>query len=92
MAYMRTNIVIDDDLMEAAMKAGNFTTKRDAVEEGSGAAPTAAWAAVGRGDVLTIRGEGTGDGAGDGTAKDAPVDDRGRIAQTAQIDVWPIRK
>ena len=34
MAYMRTNIVIDDDLMEAAMKAGNFTTKRDAVEEG----------------------------------------------------------
>lgn len=31
---MRTNIVIDDDLMEAAMKAGGFKTKRDAVEEG----------------------------------------------------------
>lgn len=31
---MRTNIVIDDDLMDAAMKAGGFKTKRDAVEEG----------------------------------------------------------
>ena len=31
---MRTNIVIDDQLMEAAMTAGNFKTKKDAVEEG----------------------------------------------------------
>jgi antitoxin ParD1/3/4 len=31
---MRTNIVIDDELMKAAMKAGEFKTKRDAVEEG----------------------------------------------------------
>lgn len=31
---MRTNIVIDDELMAAAMKAGEFKTKRDAVEEG----------------------------------------------------------
>ena len=31
---MRTNIVIDDQLMEAAMKAGGFKTKKDAVEEG----------------------------------------------------------
>ena len=31
---MRTNIVIDDHLMDAAMKAGGFKTKRDAVEEG----------------------------------------------------------
>lgn len=31
---MRTNIVIDDELMAAAMKAGDFKTKRDAVEEG----------------------------------------------------------
>lgn len=31
---VRTNIVIDDDLMDAAMKAGGFKTKRDAVEEG----------------------------------------------------------
>jgi antitoxin ParD1/3/4 len=31
---MRTNIVIDDDLMDAAMKAGGFKTKKDAVEEG----------------------------------------------------------
>ena len=31
---MRTNIVIDDELMDAAMKAGGFRTKKDAVEEG----------------------------------------------------------
>lgn len=31
---MRTNIDIDDSLMEAAMAAGNFKTKREAVEEG----------------------------------------------------------
>lgn len=31
---MRTNIVIDDGLMAAAMAAGGFKTKRDAVEEG----------------------------------------------------------
>ena len=31
---MRTNIDIDDKLMEAAMSTGNFKTKREAVEEG----------------------------------------------------------
>jgi Arc/MetJ family transcription regulator len=31
---MRTNIDIDDDLMAAAMEAGAFKTKREAVEEG----------------------------------------------------------
>ena len=31
---MRTNIVIDDQLMQAAMAAGSFKTKKDAVEEG----------------------------------------------------------
>jgi hypothetical protein len=31
---MRTNIEIDDKLMEAAMSAGGFKTKREAVEEG----------------------------------------------------------
>lgn len=31
---MRTNIIIDDALMSAAMAAGGFTTKKDAVEEG----------------------------------------------------------
>lgn len=31
---MRTNIVIDDALLDAAMKAGPFSTKRDAVEAG----------------------------------------------------------
>ena len=31
---MRTNIDIDDKLMAAAMEAGGFTTKREAVEEG----------------------------------------------------------
>jgi len=31
---MRTNIVIDEQLMEMALKAGGFKTKREAVEEG----------------------------------------------------------
>jgi Arc/MetJ family transcription regulator len=31
---MRTNIVIDDALLDAAMKAGPFSTKTDAVEAG----------------------------------------------------------
>ena len=31
---MRTNIVIDDKLMEAAMRGGLFKTKKDAVEAG----------------------------------------------------------
>ena len=31
---MRTNIVIDDDLMQQAMKTGRFRTKRAAVEAG----------------------------------------------------------
>ncbi len=31
---MRTNIEIDDKLMTAAMLAGGFSTKREAVEEG----------------------------------------------------------
>ncbi|HEY7789708.1 MAG TPA: type II toxin-antitoxin system VapB family antitoxin [Vicinamibacterales bacterium] len=31
---MRTNIEIDDDLMEAAMRASGVPTKRAAVEEG----------------------------------------------------------
>ena len=31
---MRTNIVIDPDLLEAAMKAGPYQTKKEAVEAG----------------------------------------------------------
>ncbi len=31
---MRTNIDIDDDVLDAAMKAGSFKTKKDAVETG----------------------------------------------------------
>lgn len=31
---MRTNIDIDDDLMEEALKVSQFKTKKDAVEEG----------------------------------------------------------
>jgi antitoxin ParD1/3/4 len=31
---MRTNIVIDDALLQAAMRAGPFKTKKDAVEAG----------------------------------------------------------
>ena len=31
---MRTNIDIDDDVLDSAMKAGSFKTKKDAVEAG----------------------------------------------------------
>jgi antitoxin ParD1/3/4 len=31
---MRTNVEIDDELMESAMRAGHFKTKKDAVEAG----------------------------------------------------------
>ena len=32
--FMRTNIVIDDKLMNDALKSSGLTTKREAVEEG----------------------------------------------------------
>lgn len=31
---MRTNVVIDDDLMTSALKATGIKTKKDAIEEG----------------------------------------------------------
>ena len=31
---MRTNVVIDDDLMESALKASGLKTKKDVIEEG----------------------------------------------------------
>lgn len=31
---MRTNVVIDDDLMDEALKVSQLKTKKDAVEEG----------------------------------------------------------
>jgi Arc/MetJ family transcription regulator len=31
---MRTNVVIDDDLMESALKASGMKTKKGAIEEG----------------------------------------------------------
>ena len=31
---MRTNVVIDDDLMESALKASGIRTKKDAIAEG----------------------------------------------------------
>lgn len=34
MNIMRTNIVIDDDLMDEALKVSGLKTKKDAVEEG----------------------------------------------------------
>ena len=33
-SVMRTNVVIDDDLMKSALKASGIKTKRDAIEEG----------------------------------------------------------
>ena len=53
---------------------------RDAVrDDGAGARATAAWDSLGRGDVVTIR-------------DSAPVDERGRVAASAEIDVWPTGK
>ena len=31
---MRTNVVVDDKLMESALKASGLKTKKDAIEEG----------------------------------------------------------
>lgn len=31
---MRTNVIIDDQLMEAALKSSGLRTKKDAIEEG----------------------------------------------------------
>jgi len=31
---MRTNVVVDDDLMESALKLSGLNTKKDAIEEG----------------------------------------------------------
>jgi antitoxin ParD1/3/4 len=50
---MRTNIVIDDELLEAAMKAGPFSTKKDAVE--AGLRLLARQAAYG--EILALRGK-----------------------------------
>ena len=52
---------------------------RDAATTGPGASATAAWASVGRGDVVTIRGA-------------SPIDERGRVNAAAEIDVWPTGK
>ena len=57
---------------------------RDATEDGPGAAATAAWSGLGRGDVVTIRGGGEAGAVG--------IDERGRVAGTADVDVWPSRK
>jgi ribosomal protein RSM22 (predicted rRNA methylase) len=64
---------------------------RDASESGPGAAATATWGRLGRGDVVTISG---GDAQGDpaDVAPTPPIDERGRLSVTAQIDVWPSRK
>jgi ribosomal protein RSM22 (predicted rRNA methylase) len=59
---------------------------RDAERSGEGSAATEAWAALGRGDVVTVRPR------PDDAASGSPVDERGRVSATAQIDVWPIRK
>ncbi len=50
---------------------------RDAARSGDdrAARATAAWASLGRGDVVTLRGA-------------SPVDERGRVNATADIDVW----
>jgi hypothetical protein len=59
---------------------------RDAAQEGPGAKATAAWGSLGRGDVVTIR---TPDAS---PTAPPPVDERGRIDASAEIDVWPTGK
>lgn len=44
-----------------------------------------AWGELHRGDVVTLR------TAGDATT-DPPVDERGRLSRSVEIDVWPFRK
>lgn len=58
---------------------------RDATDEGPGAAATAAWSQLGRGDVVTIRGN-------DEAPAEVVVDERGRVSGVAHVDVWPGRK
>jgi ribosomal protein RSM22 (predicted rRNA methylase) len=56
---------------------------RDAARVGPGAAATNAWQALGRGDVVTLH------VGPDGVT---PLDERGRLAAAAEVDVWPSRK
>jgi antitoxin ParD1/3/4 len=64
---MRTNIVIDDQLMAAAMQAGDFKTKKDAVEEGLRLlARRKVYAGL-----LALRGKLVWDDSDEGWAKDA---------------------
>ncbi len=60
---------------------------RDATEDGPGAAATASWSGLVRGDLVTIRGGADAEGPAA-----PPVDERGRISGAAHVDVWPIRK
>jgi len=53
---------------------------RDAATSGPGAAATAAWEGVRRGDVVSL--------ACDGSETAGPIDERGRINAAAEIDVW----
>ncbi len=64
---------------------------RDAVRVGDESvafAASAAWGGLGRGDLVTVRGEG---GDTNGVAQEAVVDERGRVSKQAYIDVWPFR-
>jgi hypothetical protein len=64
---------------------------RDSEASGPGAAATTAWARLGRGDVVTIRHSSSPAAtAAEGEGEPMPVDERGRVSPTAQIDVWPI--
>jgi Arc/MetJ family transcription regulator len=63
---MRTNIDIDDNLLEAAMRAGPFRTKKDAVEAGLQLlARKAAYQ-----EILALRGKLNWDLGGDWTANE----------------------
>ena len=87
-AKERTHLRVVSELMRTKGKAEIFgctsdgarvrmrRLDRDAADDGPGAAATRAWQTLGRGDVVTIAGA-------------PPVDERGRVAAEAEVDVWP---
>jgi ribosomal protein RSM22 (predicted rRNA methylase) len=53
------------------------------LDRDAGSPAAEAWAGIGRGDVVSLHA---------GPHTDAPLDERGRIAPSAEVDVWPTGK
>ncbi|MBX3191417.1 MAG: hypothetical protein KF819_30760 [Labilithrix sp.] len=65
----------------ACTAAGERRRLRRLDRDGAGAANGSSWHDLRRGDVVTLTGRGA-----------PPIDDRGRVSATVEIDVWPVRK